>query len=232
MESFLKSIWQALQIFKSLLQVLHNFRVTKEDGTVITEKRTIKGEFICSNKDDSRKMSHRLRKKLHYRKRCGYIVDLKPDLQMANVAEGVYLGSQDVAHDYDVLMQHKISHIINCATGVNNIFLDTIEYLTFDVLDVPWTNLEQHFEECHKFMRKAIENGGNVLVHCNAGISRSATIVLSYLMRYNKLSLSEALVHVNKTRKVCPNPGFIQQLVKYGKKLPSKSNILENNQEK
>lgn len=76
-------------------------------------------------------------------------------------------GSQDVAHDYDILMAHNITHIINCATGVKNIFLGKIKYLTLDVLDLPWTNLVQYFNECHEFMRKAIETGGNV---CFLGI--------------------------------------------------------------
>lgn len=72
------------------------------------------------------------------------------------------VGSQDVAHDYDILTAHNITHIINCATGVENIFLGAIKYLTFDVLDLPWTNMEQHFDKCHQFMKEAINGGGNV----------------------------------------------------------------------
>lgn len=158
----------------------------------------------------NRQLKARLR-----RQNLGYVLDLNPDLQMANVSNGVYLGSQDVAHDYDILMAHNITHIINCATGVKNIFLGKIKYLTLDVLDLPWTNLVQYFNECHEFMRKAIEAGGNVLVHCNAGVSRSATIVLSYIIRYDKMTLREALEHVNSIRKVGPNPGFMQQLQRY-----------------
>lgn len=71
-------------------------------------------------------------------------------------------GSQDVAHDYDILTAHKVTHIINCATGVENIFLGAIKYLTIDVLDLPWTNIEQHFDKCHKFMKEAVDGGGNV----------------------------------------------------------------------
>uniref|UniRef100_A0A0R3RZ42 Dual specificity protein phosphatase 19 n=1 Tax=Elaeophora elaphi TaxID=1147741 RepID=A0A0R3RZ42_9BILA len=164
-------------------------------------------------------LSNRQMKKRLYRHALGFVLDLKPDLQMANVAKGIYLGSQDVAHDYDILAQHEITHIINCATGVANVFLGSIKYLTFDILDLPWTNIEQHFDKCHEFMKEAVESGGNVLVHCNAGVSRSPTIVLSYIMRYNKMTLQEALEHVNSIRKVNPNPGFIQQLLRYEMKL-------------
>lgn len=72
------------------------------------------------------------------------------------------VGSQDVAHDYDILMAHKITHIVNCATGVENIFLGAIKYLTLDILDLPWTNIEMHFDKCHEFMKEAVEGGGNV----------------------------------------------------------------------
>uniref|UniRef100_A0A2K6WEE1 Protein-serine/threonine phosphatase n=1 Tax=Onchocerca volvulus TaxID=6282 RepID=A0A2K6WEE1_ONCVO len=183
------------------------------------KKSNLNGSQTCSEAANHISLSNKQLKKRSYRQNLGYVLDLKPDLQMANVAKGVYLGSQDVAHDYDILMAHNITHIINCATGVKNIFLGRIKYLTFDVLDLPWTDLEQHFDKCHEFMEEAVESGGNVLVHCNAGVSRSATIVLSYIMRYNKMTVREALEHVNTIRKVGPNPGFMQQLLRYEMKL-------------
>uniref|UniRef100_A0A915PKE6 Uncharacterized protein n=1 Tax=Setaria digitata TaxID=48799 RepID=A0A915PKE6_9BILA len=186
----------------------------------------------CSEATGPVPLSNQQLKKRLRRQNLGYVLDLKPDLQMANVAKGVYLGSQDVAHDYDILKAHNITHVINCATGVKNIFLGAIKYLTFDVLDLPWTNLEQHFDKCHEFMWDAVESGGNVLVHCNAGVSRSATIVLSYIMRYNKMTLREALEHVNAIRKVSPNPGFVQQLLRYEMKLQCENDDDKRREEK
>ncbi|KAM3722516.1 Dual specificity protein phosphatase [Dirofilaria immitis] len=192
----------------------------QEVEITFTKKSNLNGsQKECSEAGSNISLSNKQLKKRSYRQNLGYVLDLKPDLQMANVAKGIYLGSQDVAHDYDILMAHNITHIINCATGVKNIFLGSIKYLTFDVLDLPWTNLEQHFDKCHEFMEEAVQSGGNVLVHCNAGVSRSATIVLSYIMRYNKMTLREALEHVNAIRKVGPNPGFMQQLLRYEMKL-------------
>lgn len=51
-----------------------------------------------------------------------------------------------------------------------------------------------------------------VLVHCNAGVSRSPTIVLSYIMRYDKMTLREALEHVNAIRKGNSISSFIKML--------------------
>ncbi len=43
--------------------------------------------------------------------------------------------------------------------------------------------IKQHFDEVCGFIRRAIEGKGRVLVHCAAGISRSSTLTLAYLMR-------------------------------------------------
>jgi len=49
-------------------------------------------------------------------------------------------------------------------------------------MDVPWENLSKYFLACNKFIKGALEQGGTVFVHCYAGVSRSATIVIAYLM--------------------------------------------------
>lgn len=53
---------------------------------------------------------------------------------------------------------------------------------------------------------------GRVLVHCLMGVSRSATLVLAFLMIAEGLTLQEAVAAVRPHRDVCPNPGFLQQL--------------------
>lgn len=51
-----------------------------------------------------------------------------------------------------------------------------------------------------------------VLVHCARGVSRSATLVLAYLMIYEKLTIAEAINVVCAHRNILPNAGFLQQL--------------------
>lgn len=54
-------------------------------------------------------------------------------------------------------------------------------------------------------------NECKVLVHCHRGVSRSATIVIMYLMRKFKLTLRDAYKLVKSRRdKIDPNAGFIQ----------------------
>jgi len=60
---------------------------------------------------------------------------------------------------------------------------------------------------------------GKLYVHCISGVSRSATIVLAFLMLKRELSLMDALKLVREKRKILPNDGFLQQLVALNTKL-------------
>ncbi|KAF9522250.1 protein-tyrosine phosphatase-like protein [Crepidotus variabilis] len=134
----------------------------------------------------------------------------------------LYLGSLSAVVDPSIahLRALHISHIVQ-------------------VMDLPWLVLtkEDGFE-CYKFaiedvrtqpldpemlqgvcgyihgVRSASEGqSGNVLVHCQQGVSRSATVVIAYLMRYEGMSLAEALAFV-KDKRACvkPNVGFMRCL--------------------
>ena len=54
------------------------------------------------------------------------------------------------------------------------------------------------------------------MVHCIAGVSRSASLCMAYLMRYQQMSLASAFEHVKICRPVVrPNKGFLRQLVQW-----------------
>ena len=55
-------------------------------------------------------------------------------------------------------------------------------------------------------------SAGRVLVHCAMGVSRSATVVLAFLMIYENMTLVEAIQTVQAHRDICPNSGFLRQL--------------------
>ena len=90
----------------------------------------------------------------------------------------------------------------------------------FEIDDDDHQNIIQYFGECLKF----IKGKEKVLVHCMAGASRSATIVIAYLMWTNKWKFDKALDFVTTKRPiVCPNDGFQSQL-KIFEKLLSENN--------
>ncbi|KAG7549440.1 Dual specificity phosphatase catalytic domain [Arabidopsis thaliana x Arabidopsis arenosa] len=77
--------------------------------------------------------------------------------------------------------------------------------------DQEWENLLDLIDICLDFIDAGRKEKG-VLVHCFAGQSRSASMVIAYLMRTEKLSREEALVSLRQRAQASPNPGFLKQL--------------------
>ncbi|XP_028928436.1 dual specificity protein phosphatase 19 [Ornithorhynchus anatinus] len=146
----------------------------------------------------------------------GYVRDLSLDLQVGAVQPWLLLGSQDAAHDLDTLKKYKVTHILNVAYGVENAFLGDFTYKNVSILDLPETNVLSYFPECFEFIEEGRSKGGVVLVHCNAGVSRAAAVVVGFLMKSEGLTLTRALAEVKSARPAaCPNSGFMDQLRGY-----------------
>ncbi len=165
---------------------------------------------------------------LHNQQNNGpFMLHCKPD----HIDGKIYLGGYRCAKTRSVLDELKITRIIVCGNDLVQYFaeptpfddeksgkmLSPLEYLQFALEDEYEQTISQCFDDAHNF----IENSsGNVLIHCHAGVSRSATIVLSYLMKYKKMTFPEARDFVKARRRcICPNPGFAKQLHQYQKQL-------------
>lgn len=147
---------------------------------------------------------------------CGMVLDHSLDLQVGLVRPFLLLSSQDAAHDMETLRTHQVTHILNVAYGVPNPFPEQLIYKTLPILDIPDTDITAFLEECNSFIDQARDQNGVVLVHCNAGVSRSASIVIGYLMTQERLSFREAYSQVQSARPSArPNAGFYQQLLHY-----------------
>ncbi|XP_029790150.1 dual specificity protein phosphatase 19 [Suricata suricatta] len=161
---------------------------------------------------------------------CGYVQDLSLDLHVGVIKPWLLLGSQDAAHDLDILKKHKVTHILNVAYGVENAFLSDFVYKSISILDLPETNILSYFPECFEFIEQAKMEDGVVFVHCNAGVSRAAAIVIGFLMNSEEISFTSAFTLVKNARpSICPNTGFMQQLRTYqeGKQRNECDNIQE-----
>lgn len=78
---------------------------------------------------------------------------------------------------------------------------------------------------------KAKEANQAVLVHCRAGVSRSASIVMSYLMMENSWKFHDTLQFVREKRSIVrPNQGFVQQLLQLERTLAEAKNKLHRNE--
>ena len=129
-----------------------------------------------------------------------------------------------MAHNLEVLQKHNVTHILNVASHVNNEYPEKFTYLSLDLRDLPEFPISKAFPEALDFIDKALESQGCVLVHCNAGISRSATIVLAHLMKAKGMSLNDAFAYLRTKRPSSfPNPGFMIQLKSFEDSLKKNS---------
>ncbi|XP_015926858.1 dual specificity protein phosphatase 19 [Parasteatoda tepidariorum] len=182
-------------------------RVTRYGGLQELEKKSSSGDF-CVTTDDATPSRRRW-----------FAQDYRPDLQVALILPGLLLGSQDVAKDLARLRKLGVTHILNVATGVPNCFPAEITYKRLNIRDHPDMDIHRFFSECHKFMDEGRRKGW-IFVHCNAGISRAATICISYLMSRQHMRLQDAINKVKEARPIiCPNEGFMLQLRDYEKEL-------------
>lgn len=82
--------------------------------------------------------------------------------------------------------------------------------------DTPDQNLSQYFAMCNDFIHAARIRDGVVLIHCLAGMSRSVTVAVAYIMSVTNLSWKESLKVVRTGRAVAnPNLGFQNQLQEF-----------------
>lgn len=145
--------------------------------------------------------------------------DLLPDIaDLSKIEEGLYLGNLTAALDTETLKKYRISHILTVDSkplGTKITYIAGMNFLYIEVDDMENEDLLCHFEEANKFIEDG-QQKGNVLVHCYFGVSRSATLVTSYLMKKYNLTLDAALEKVkSKRRCVGPNSGFLKQLLVY-----------------
>jgi len=134
---------------------------------------------------------------------------------------GLYLGNFNAANDVPNLKKMKIKAVLTVANA---------SYLSYNKSDIPnhkiipaedyeSFNLLVYFDDGIEFIEKNLENT-NVLCHCLAGVSRSATLVIAYLMKTKRLTYLKALaLTLSKRSIIYPNGGFTRQLMEFEKDL-------------
>ncbi len=151
----------------------------------------------------------------------------------------LYLCSRIVTYDQDVLAAHNIQYVLNVTDHVGFQWKGII-YRHINAQDISkGFDLSAHFSEAFAFISihpfssslvwflclppknylhtdislckdEAKENGAAVLVHCELGVSRSATIVIAWLIKHAGMTLKEAFAHTKQRRRVImPNEGAL-----------------------
>jgi hypothetical protein len=102
-------------------------------------------------------------------------------------------------------------------------FPDEFKYLIIQTADNDAQDLISLFQQTSAFIDDGARQRGGVLVHCFAGVSRSATTMAAYLMDHRSMSAADAVALVKRGRRESqPNPNFMKQLQKYESHLQKK----------
>lgn len=138
------------------------------------------------------------------------------------ILPNLYISSMGHTRNKQLLDALKISSIVNLAPKCcPNYFEDLahFKYLTIDEEDRTDSDLIQYFNVTFRFIDRYSKHNG-VLVHCMAGVSRSATIVIAYVMKKMGMRCAEACKFVQDRHPIAdPNIGFMYQLEYYEKQL-------------
>jgi len=138
---------------------------------------------------------------------------LQNDKEPIEVMSGLYLGSQQAAKNRSSLVKSRITNVIIAAEEQIPYYPNEFSYKKLDLFDDEHENIINYFDDCIQYINAAIKKKGAVFVHCRVGSSRSASIVLAYMMHESHYKFDEALKKLKKLRPiVCPNDSFADQL--------------------
>ncbi|CAL8296290.1 unnamed protein product [Gadus morhua 'NCC'] len=147
----------------------------------------------------------------------------------------LFLGSALHSSRREALVAAGITAVLNVSSTCPSLYEGELRYLRLNVEDSLLTDIRACFSQAIAFIGRSRgliycgvcpqtsvkEQGGRVLVHCQAGISRSATICLAYLMHARQVRLQEAYDFVQQRRRVIsPNLAFMGQLLQFETERP------------
>ncbi|CAK9090415.1 unnamed protein product [Durusdinium trenchii] len=131
----------------------------------------------------------------------------------AAVLPGLFICDAEGAKEYSTLRSCGISHVVVMARSLQPEFPGSFQYLQVDLLDDGTDDLLAHLPRIFSFLDNAFQRQGKVLVHCFAGMSRSASTVIAYVMRQWQLPFDLAFGMLKEMYpKAAPAANFCEQL--------------------
>lgn len=133
---------------------------------------------------------------------------------LSKIDNNLYLGGIIGASNSNLISRLRITSIVQILShNVIMVIHKKIRYLKINIDDLPNVSIIRVVYAAVKFINRELENNGVVLIHCAAGVSRSASVAVAYFMAKHNLSYEAALEKVKKGRRCArPNAGFERQL--------------------
>ncbi|GAB4815324.1 hypothetical protein N2152v2_002370 [Parachlorella kessleri] len=126
----------------------------------------------------------------------------------------LYLGDWANAENHERLAELNVKSVLTIHNNPENLKPSAgVRHLKIEMPDIDSADIMPWFRPACEFIEESRSAGGSVLVHCGAGVSRSAALCLAYLMRRNRWAAQKALEFVKGRRSlVNPNDGFWRSL--------------------
>ena len=139
------------------------------------------------------------------------------------VLDFLFLGSLRTAQTPLVYEDLNIGFVLTAGRGLEVQIMEGMRHLELVVDDIPGAaaDIEPLFDEAIAFIEEAKKAKKGILIHCFAGLSRSVTITVAYLMKtLYPMTRDDALALIRQSRPAAePNRGFMETLLKYEKVL-------------
>ena len=150
-------------------------------------------------------------------------------INISKIKEGFFIGDRIAGTSLDVVLQFKISHMINAAGSqiLNQFETIGVRYLTLNWTENASQKLLDSKDEIQNrivsFIDDAIENGEGLLAYSVKGQNRACIILIIYFMRKYFWSLNKCLefLRVKKKNASIP-PYFLKQLADYEGRIKKK----------
>ncbi|XP_067940634.1 dual specificity protein phosphatase 18-like [Watersipora subatra] len=145
--------------------------------------------------------------------------------QLAKITDYLYLCSNAAAQQTSKLRRLRITAEVNVTPHLPYSDL-CIDKMRIAVSDISSVKISRYFVDFINFVDSVRRENGRVVVYCECGVSRSATLCMVYLMAAERMSLYDAYVHIKLIRGIInPNIGFWQQLVEYEERKRGENSI-------
>ncbi|CAN1242187.1 Dual specificity protein phosphatase PHS1 [Linum perenne] len=163
----------------------------------------------------------------HILERISLISDAANTEKPSSITSSLFIGGALAARSLYTLQHLGITHILClCANEIgqsDSQRQDLFEYRNYFICDSEDSNISSIFDDGSDYIDHIESTGGKVLVHCFEGKSRSATLVLAYLMLRKNFTLAQAWNNLRRVhRRAQPNDGFARMLLELDKKLHGK----------
>lgn len=144
---------------------------------------------------------------------------------MTYIKNNFYLGNAYNSRDYIKLKENNIGLIVNCTKDVPNFFPDEFNYINVCVEDTNTNSIIDLLDKILIDINNYITNNNNknVLIHCFMGSSRSASILIGYMIKYMGLNRRDSLNFLKEKRPIVNlNNNFFKELGIYETNIKNK----------